>query len=354
MKLSCSFVLILLITSLSAPLLAKTASKRDIMGIRDLTRSEMLLRTQPSNLKNRIQLAEHYLAINKPKRSIKLLEQVQGTLNRKGNLVLAKAYNTTENHLDELRVYDYLLGMRENDFIVHKKKADLLYFLDRKDEAVLSYKAGAQANSNFRPLWDAWLNALLEMDGREYEARIVLDDMIKKFGPQEEFISKLCYLFYKDGFIQQAEKFCQLGISRNKKDPSNHVYLGLAYKNSGQEDKAEKVLKKVGKRFPASELAQWATAKWEHDNNNLLGAEFALKKALKADPKSIRSHEMLAMVLFKQEKYEEALDHFQAHCWLVKMVSEEFRISTGKLISINPSLHRRYLNIASSCSRMRN
>ena len=215
----------------------------------------------------------------------------------------------------------------------------------------MSLKSAVEANKRFQPAWELWLNILKTTPGRNYEARILVDDMIKTFGPRKKFISELCYLYYTDGFIEQAVEMCQMGIQRSRNKPDNYVYLGLAFRNSGETKKAKRLLKKAGKRFPASELAQWAAATISADTNNLMAAEKHLKKAVKADPRSARSQLMLAEILFKLEKHKEALNHYKAHCKIQQAVPSEFKLAAGKLLKKNLSLHRKYNNTIAFCSR---
>ena len=334
----------------NSPLFLSPKKNGKLLDVYSLTRAERRLHKNPEDLSNRIRLAGHYLARGQFLRVEKILEPQQIQLKRGGQLFLAEAYENRGKYLDQIRIYKYLLGQRSGDFYVYFLMAKAYLKIQKLEEALSALKASVEANRKYLPAWKLWLQIV--KDGqKKYEARLVLDDMIQIFGPQKKFISELCFLYYSDGFVQQALKMCKMGIQKNRRDPTNYVYLGLSLKNSGDTKGARKLLKRAGKRFPASELAQWAAAQMDVDTDNLLGAEAHLARALQSDPHSQRSHLLLAETQFQLGKYAQALSHFKKHCRLTGKVSPEFKLATGKLLKSHISFYRKYNNIIASCSR---
>jgi tetratricopeptide (TPR) repeat protein len=171
----------------------------------------------------------------------------------------------------------------------------------------------------------------LEKKGERYEARNVVSDMIKVFGPQPELSTALCRLYALDDYNEKTVEMCQEAIDKAPSVPENHMYLGLALKNRDQGEKAHKVLTGAAKRFPASEPVQWAMGELSASNKDFVGAYNYYKKACAADPRSARAWVGYGSSAFELQKYNEALVAFVKGCKADRTQTKEFRSAIGRL-----------------------
>lgn len=190
--------------------------------------------------------------------------------------------------------------------------------LEKKDprqtaNTLAAYKNAIEINPNHRPAYDGLLKAY-EKYNNFYELRILLEDMVKRFGKSNSTLAQLCRRNTIDGYFVNARKTCSEAINMDNKNPENYVYLSLVENNEGQTAKADAILKKVTTEFPQSEIAASNYGDYLIQQKNLPGAENLFQQAAKADPNSFRAHLGLALVGFELKHYESALTAYKNAC----------------------------------------
>jgi tetratricopeptide (TPR) repeat protein len=277
------------------------------------------------------------------------LKPVVDQLPRHGILMLSRAYRATNNLSGELQMLEILLAKNPKDYVVKTQEADVLVKLNRMEEALASYQAAKALNKQYKPAYDGHWKAL-EKAKDMYEARAVLSDMVKVFGPTPSSQSQLCRLFSTEDFLEKSEENCRKAIELDPKNPDNYVHLGLSLRDQERADDATKLLVDAAKRFPASESVLSAAADLKAAKKDFGDSYELYKKATVADSTSVRSWLGLAKSAHELQKYPEAIEAFTKSCLLDRKTSIHFRSAMTTLKQTgNPAMAAKYLDAEERC-----
>lgn len=282
---------------------------------------------------------------------IKTLNSDFSKMSRTTLILLARAYEETKDFDGGIRVLQYYVQSHSNDPKGYFHLGRLLVLKGQKDEGYLQIKLAIEKDKAYKAAYEYLVAEFRNDSQRVFDGIQIATDMIAQFGSSENRIKDLCFFYYLAGYVEQAVKSCKKGISISKDDADNYIYLAFTYKNNGDEEKAKSLLKNAGRRFPASELAQWANGTYEFEAKNYALAEEHFHRALATDGHSARAHLGLALSLFKQKKYKEALVHYRRNCELNKTISDEFKLASGFLLQEKSEWHSKYRGIIALCSR---
>lgn len=304
----------------------------------------------PNQISLKVKLARFFFETSNSQRVVLMLNNEKARLKAEQLYWLGVSQKKLNNKIVAEQTFLFSLSQNPNHAPTYFELGKL-YLEDKKiDLAIENLKLSYSKDPKFRAAYETLLGHYKGDPLRKYEARLLVADMIAQFGPQDSYVTDMCYYFYDGGFVEQAKDICSKGIKKFDQRADNYVYLGLTYKNTGEAEQAKKYLRKAGQRFPASELAQWAAGSYDYESQNFAGAEKYFKRALASDPHSARAHLGLAQTLFKMQRYPDALKHFSEHCVLLKMISEEFRLATGTLMQMGSPFHSSYVGEMSNCS----
>lgn len=278
----------------------------------------------------RLELAEIYEKKGDAAAILGLLKPVTDTLPRRGLLLLARAFAKQADTLNEVRTLELCLAKNAQDYVVQTALGDSYLRAKRFEEAVASYREARQINARYRPTYDGLL-AALEKLGERYEARVLLNDMMKYFGTQPSFLTDLCRLYALDNFLEKSIEVCRSAIERNPKNPDNYIYLGLSLKDQENPAKAAEVLSDAAKRFPASELAQTSAGELEIERKNFVAAHKLFQQAVAIAPQSGKALAGLANTAFELQKTGEALEAYKKACAADRRYVKDFRLALAKL-----------------------
>lgn len=286
----------------------------------DLESLKKRLETSPDNLKVRHALAKAYLESEKYDLTIEVLKAKAEKLPADSLLLLAQAYQLNKDYLNENKALEQAASNNPTFAPAFVALGDFYYrnSLTKNDpklvlNAQANYKQAIDLNPTLRPAYDGLLKAY-ESSKNFYELRILLGDMIKRFGKTTELMSHLCRRNTIDGFFVNARKLCREAITIDAKKPDNYIYLALIENNEGNLKKADSLLKKVTAKFTDSEFAQSNYADFLIQQKNLPGAQGYYKSAAKADSKSFRAQIGLAKTSFELKQYEMALEAYKEAC----------------------------------------
>ncbi|OFZ19964.1 MAG: hypothetical protein A2Z20_10465 [Bdellovibrionales bacterium RBG_16_40_8] len=314
---------------------------------------EAKLKSDPDNLKLRSALGRSYLIDKKYEKAIKILAPYSNELSNEGLVDLASAYSGVGDSDNEVRV---LKAYSEND-ANHYKAFYLLGVAFKKNkkynEAVQSLREAIDRAPKHRPSYEALLDVFSETK-QNYEKRVLLSEMIKLLGEKKEFLNQLCKIFSDDGYINDAQSVCKKAVSKNSKYPDNHVYLAQTYYNLGNKSAAEKIFRSVGRQYKKSEFVQYAVGDYYLHEKNFSAAARYLQTAVNLNPASQRAQITLALAMFENEQYPEALTHFEKSCKLDKSneTATALKNSAAKLRKINSfSLGEKYDFKAAVCQQ---
>ncbi len=293
---------------------------------------EALLKKSPANTKARQALARLYADEKNYDKIIKVLAAYSNEVSTDSLRLLAEAYEAKKDHLNQIRTLELYEQREPNMFRPHYLLGRAFRQNEQIDKAIENLRLAIQYAPRHRPSYDELLEIFREQK-QNYESRILLNDMVREFGQKKEFLNMQCELYLKDGFLAEAQKYCKLAIKTNPRYPDNHAYLAKAYEYQQKPKAAEKVLITAARQFPDSEFVQWSIGEHYYLEKNFPIAIRYLKQAVKADPKEARSQLALALSLFENGDYKEAVDHYVTACKQDKsnVARETFRTAASKL-----------------------
>ncbi len=283
-----------------------------------------------NDLDSLIERAQILVEAKRYQEAVDLLTPSIDLLPRTGLLILAKGYAGTKDLPNELKTLALAVVKNPKDYVVKTSYGLALLHAQHDEDALQAFLDARELNPRYKPAYDLAVD-LMEKRGERYEARNLVFDMIKVFGPKSEFYTKLCRLLALDNYNEKTVEICQAAIEKNDKIPENHVYLGLALKNREENDKSRRVLADAAQRFPASEPVQSALGDLYFSQNDFINAYQFYKKACTADGSSSRAWLGYANSSFKLQKNEEALLAFVRVCKIDHTQIKDFRLAIGEL-----------------------
>lgn len=293
-------------------------------------------------------------------KAVDLLSKNAEKLSDKGYLTLAASYSELKEYDNELRILGLLEKKDPKNYQwkmliaqSHLKKSRAAKEKDQKKseetEAVKIFRDTIKANSKFKPAYDQLLEIFLEKK-EHHEARELLMAGIAQFGERAQWMNQLCELQANDGFLAQAQETCEKAIRRSPHFPNNYVFLSQSYLDQNESEKAQKVARLSGMKFPKSEFAQWGAGKVYLIMKNYEAATKYFNAAIKADSKSMRAHLGAGEALFESGNRKEALTHFRTACKLGARVSEKLHVMSAETrMKGDSTLAARYRGAADTC-----
>jgi len=319
---------------------------KNVTKIKDL---QVALEKNPENIKLRKKLAKLFYAKKNYDELIELLNPYTSDIPFTTLGLLASSYHEKSDFNNEIRVRKIVVDKKPK-----RPKAHLLlgktYMQSKKtDLAITSFRTAVKLNKKYKPAYQA-LVAIFNESNNKYEARLVLQDMLVRFGHSSTTLGQLCRLYSIDGFLKEAQQTCQLAIKKAPKIPDNYVYLAQSTKDLKDEKRAEHLFKRAAKKFPKSEIAVWAAADYYSDKKNYPVASRYYKYAVKADPKSWRAQFGLAKSEFKLKKYIESLQAYKSACKLDRKTYSNLALAAGQLRQeSNYAWSSKFSRVAYSC-----
>lgn len=340
-----SLVIFIAITSPLKALKASDGAKAHS----NIERLEKSLEQAPDNIKVREALAEIHYQAEHSQKVIDLLNPYTEQASPKALLSLAGAFNQKKDHKNEVRILRFILDSDPNNYKTHFILAHAHLNNEDEEAAIDEFRQAIRLNEKFMPAYEAILNIFIKTDNR-YEARIIINDMLNHFNNRPTLLNDLCRLYALDGFLSQAENACMKAIKRSPDFPDNFVYLGQTYKYADQDEKAARVLVAAAKRFPQSELSQYAAGQYYFEQKNYPVSERYFSRAVKIDKKQTRSQLGLAKAAFENEHWQVSYDSFVKACKQDSTTNSEFLSAGAKLRQKgNRSWSQKFLSSAYSC-----
>lgn len=282
-------------------------------------------------LEERVRLASHYNELNQFKNVITYLRPVQDKLHVGGQRILAHAYSQENNHLEAIRILQYLVEKNPNDYVSHHRLGKAYLRSEKTDESIAAFHQAVKINPRFKEAYDDLL-LVLEKAGRHYDLRETLVDMVKHFGETKKLLSDICKYYYEDGFLSDAAVYCKKAIDKAPEVGENHVFLGLTFLASENKERALAIIDNAAKRFPKLEFAQFTAGQLNEDSKNPSAAYKFYKQGTESDPASFRCWLGLARTAFEIRNYQESLNAFRKSCELDRSKTvQDFRSAAGKL-----------------------
>lgn len=261
---------------------------------------------------------------------VEYLRPVSDRLEHDSLLLLAKAFGEKKDLLNQTRTLELCLAKKPKDFVAQTSLGEAYLSANRKDDAIATFKEARQNNKQYLPAYNGLLRALLKAEDA-YEARSLINDMIKTFGPRPEFFNELCRLYAEDSYLDKAVETCQQAIEKSPRTAENYVYLGRSYKDRQEDDKALKILSEAAAKFPNSATVLITIGEAQIERKDFVAAYKHFRQAVIADRRSAKAVLGYAQASFELQKNQEALDAFVKACTLDRSLVKDFRVAIGKL-----------------------
>ena len=259
-----------------------------------------------------------------------LLKPVMQQLSRDGLFLLANAYAMTKSPAEEVRVLDLSSHKYPNDAAILTRLGQACSKQGRKDEAMENLYAARDANPQYKPTFEALL-AELQKQENFYEARVLVQDMIKKFGDEPKYVSSYCALLTHDAFLQNAVEVCSDALKKDPQDFKNYINLALSLKDKLEPDKAAKTLAEATALFPREALVFYNQAMLFMDTKNYVSANAAFTRATVLAPKNTDAWIGLANSDIELHRYKEALSAYVSACKIDPRAVKDFRAVAARL-----------------------
>lgn len=283
----------------------------------NITNLELKLKNHADDLLTREKLSRAYLEKKDYLGVIRILAPYANEISTDGLLTLSKAYSNVNDYLNEVRILQIFVEKDGNRFRPHYYLGLAYKKIKKFDQAAEQLRLSIQYAPGHRPSYNELLD-IFTTTKQNYESRILLNDMIRNFGPKNEFLNLSCKLYSTDNFLAEALAACKNAIKKNPKHPDNHVYLAQNYYNQNNREAAERIFRTAGRSYSSSEFVQYAVGEFYLHEKNYPTAVRYLKNAVKLKADELRSQMALSIALFESKDYPLALTHFEKACRLDK------------------------------------
>jgi tetratricopeptide (TPR) repeat protein len=234
---------------------------------------------------------------------------------REAFLLLAKAYQANGN--DVMALNTLTTGQarfsKDNEMATELGRAQ--FAANKEKDAKQTLKTVIENSPTFESAYLA-MAEVYEKKNNRYELRLVYQDLVDKIGPKPKYLTALCGLFTRDGIYDQAFNYCTAAIKKTPAEPKNYINLASANKETGKDDEAALNYKKAADSFSKSEEAQFAYAQFLDDKKKFVESYPYYRRAVKADPKSLRSWQALAFTSLEIQKFGDSINAFDTLCRL--------------------------------------
>lgn len=301
---------------------------------------EELIKENPSNLTARQRLATLRAARQDHQGVVALLSPYTSEVDVPALLLLAQAYHKLEQYAQEVQTLQQVLLKAPNSSNAHLNLG-LAHMANKQNEkGIVALRKAIELEPKNKRAYEALLETF-RGSKNNYESRMIVKDMIQRFGKKASYLSEMCRLNSEDGYIDEAIKACKKAIAKDPKNPANHTYLALTYQNKRELKMAESILIRASRRFKKSELVQFTTGDFFLDKKAYSTAARFFDRAVKADGKSVRSQLGRAEAHFAIEGFDQSLESYLQACRLDKRQTRpKFLAAMAKLGYQKKSSHQ--------------
>lgn len=255
---------------------------------------------------------------------VKALKPHLEKIPRKGLLQLARAYRALDDNVNEAAALEIVVAKNPSDYVTQTMLGEAYLKLKRFDVAGKAFLAARTLNNKYRPAYEGqW--KVFEKDDSKYEARTLVLDMNKTFGPDPKITAAICRMYSGEDFLEKTVEGCRLAIATDNKNPDNYFHLAMALRDESEKDEAQKLIDDAAKRFPKSEKVQTLAGEMKAEAKDFASAYTYFKQATLADAKSVKANVGLGNAAFELRKHTEAIAAFEVACRIDKRSGRDFR-----------------------------
>jgi tetratricopeptide (TPR) repeat protein len=297
-----------------APIATAAPSKKKTARAQKIIKTGLArIEKDPEDEEAILALGKAYYVLEDYSNATKYLRQVDHKEEPDAFRLYVLALEKTGNLPEIIRILKQMIASNPKN-TSHLKNLGRAYRMNKNyDDAVATYKTAIKIKTNDIAAYYGLLDVFAATNDA-YESRIILKDMIKKFGAKPDFLTRLCKVDYEDGFFETALVYCQKAISEDSDIPENHIHLAMTLKYTKKQAQALKILQHAARQFDDSELTQWTAAKEMFERNDTKKGIKYLHRCVKADASSTRCVVGLAESYYSIKRYKDALKFFVQAC----------------------------------------
>jgi tetratricopeptide (TPR) repeat protein len=284
-----------------------------------------VLEIDPDNAYIYISLADYYRKRGDREQSFEYLKRgfANPALDVDTKINILLAYYTASEFYEELKdegfaLSEILISTHPDDPKAYSIHADLLFRDERFEEAREEFRMVLSIDSSKYVVWEQLLFAEAELE--DYDAMLNESRRASELFPNQPLpylFSAVAY-FQKENYneaINILERGKKLVVGNDALLAQFYAYLGDAYHQTGQDEKAFETYEKTLKIDPDNSIvlnnyAYYLSLK----GKDLEKAEKMAKKAVELDPDNSSNQDTYGWVLYKLGRYEEA------ETWIKKSV----------------------------------
>jgi tetratricopeptide (TPR) repeat protein len=299
----------------------------------DTEEAQMISRLakEPDNLKIRSELSIKYYKNKNYEKTISILDPYSSELGIVDLKRLALAFKKTKNFKNESRVLKLILSKKPNDYQANLMLGESLLQQNLLTESIEALRAVIKIKPNVEKAYLGLLD-IFKTQKNNYEAQIVLNDLVKKFGKKKRYTSEQCRLYTEDAYLEQAIETCKEAIKQDPNNDENYVFLTRCYLDNEDPKTAEKMILQSTKKFSRSPKINVMAGKYYFDLNNYNVSQRHYLKAIKEDNNLHEAQLGVARSSFLLGKFDISLSGFVAACKLdSKNTLKYFKESVTKL-----------------------
>lgn len=299
--------------------------------IADINYRKRELENHPNSAEARAQLAVAYERSGNYVQMVEILSSHKDKIGRTGLVLLSRGYRKLTRFNDEVAALELAIARYPKDPQLQTWLAGAQSRAGRREKAIEGYYKVKEAFPKYIPGYEGLLEELVKADSRA-EARDLISDMIKRFGERGPWLSQLCALFTVDAFYERSIETCNAALRKDQANHMNSVHLATTFRETGDPDRAKKVLIAAVIKNRRSEPIQTALGDYFVEKKNFVDAFRWYNAAIKSNAKSYRAQLGFAQSAFELQKMEESISGFVATCKIDRAKAiREFQTALGKL-----------------------
>jgi Flp pilus assembly protein TadD len=278
-----------------------------------ITQMHTVLALRPHDAEIYVALARLYLDAGKPKDAISQAQEAMRLQpsNASAIDILGQAYLADGNSVQAVAHFEKALQQNPHDAAVYVALGNLRLSQGNRAEAEKEFRQAIQSSPNFTPAYAA-LGHLLEEENQPAQARTVLEREIALDPSDWQADFHLGQIYDGVGNVQKATELYQKALSIHPNFPAARVKLAIGLVNRGDLAGATSQALDIAREDPQAPESHQILALVQWKERNYEGSLSECAIALSADPHSVQILAIEALDLWQQGEKREARDAFVA------------------------------------------
>jgi tetratricopeptide (TPR) repeat protein len=244
-----------------------------------------------------------------------------------------------------------MLEQHPKDAPARRKLAEIYRKQKKYDQAIKQLKLAIEINPNYEPAYIDLADSILEVRPRNrLEARLIYEDMLKRFGKKVEYLSRICDLAAKEGQHKTAEMACKQTLQMSPSDPIALITLGHLIRDQAEFQKADEYFTKLLQEHSNDPQVAAACGDYFKERRLLSKAFEAFEKATESDQSSYEHFIKAGALACEMSISDKCYYFFEKSCAFSKDPRPEIRKSLNLIKStISPEARNKFDQLILKC-----